>query len=95
MREQDMKVIGHVLIKKENFLSRLLIILQLHCMGRVEEIGQLRWSDFEWFDTNKMKCLRVSLSRFKIMDRNDDLFMFTHRKSYKVALFFFCWYANR
>lgn len=68
---------------EESLKDRLLIILQLHCLGRVSEVAQLHWDDFRWVSHPALKCLGVDLERKKTHGESE-IYLFVHRTCYQV-----------
>lgn len=82
---QDLKIICHVLITKVEVKERLQMMLQIFCLGRVDEISQLGWQSLSWVNTPLMKCIEVNLSRSK-NKQVTNLFLFPHRTCYRVSV---------
>jgi hypothetical protein len=87
MKEEDLELLCSILLKQDNkssSLNRCLLVLQWHVLGRIAELGELRFSDITYVCNRFTTCLCIDVNRFKT-NLQQNIHVFIHNNSWKVC----------
>lgn len=87
MLNEDLEILCNLLLKEndsESVFNRCLMIIQWHVFGRISELNDIKYSDFDLVHDSNNNCpiLRVNLSRTKVNVQQD---VHVFRDNYKVC----------